>query len=83
MINVLIFFPAGTDYVLPTPFEVFYPAGSEIGTQKCVNISIVDDDTFEGTHNFTVNLLDPGNPCCNAVSPSTIQIDILDDDESQ
>ena len=82
MINVIIFFLAGADYILSIPFEVFYPAGSEIGTQKCVNISIVDDDTLEGTHNFNVSLLDPGNPCCNVVSPSTIKIDILDDDES-
>ena len=82
MINVLIFLLAGTDYDLPTPFEVFYPAGSGIGTQRCVNISIYDDDTFEGTHSFTVDLLDPGNPCCNVVFPSTIEIDILDN-ESQ
>ena len=61
---------------------MFYPAGSGIGTQRCVNISIYDDDTFEGTHSFTVDLLDPGNPCCNVVFPSTIEIDILDN-ESQ
>ena len=68
------------DYVLPTPFELAYHAGSEIGTQLCVDISIIDDTAFEGTHNFTVHLVDPGNPCCTLVSPSTIQIDILDND---
>ena len=70
----------GSDYNLPKSFEVFYPAGSEIGTQKCANIVIFDDDTLEGTHNFTINLVDPGNPCCNVVFPSTIQIDILDNE---
>ena len=70
----------GSDYNLPKSFEVFYPVGSEIGTQKCANIVIFDDDTLEGTHNFTINLVDPGNPCCNVVFPSTIQIDILDNE---
>ena len=77
--RLLIFLLAGTDYNLPTPFEVFYPAGSEIGTQICVNISINDDDSLEGTHNFTINLVNPENSCCN-VFPSTIQIDILDNE---
>ena len=68
------------DYVLLTPFEFPYTAGSEIGTQLCVNISIIDDIAFEGTENFTIHLVDPGNPCCILVSPSTIQIDILDNE---
>ena len=80
MIIGYVFLLVGIDYNPPTPFEVFYPAGSEIGTQKCVTISIIDDDAFEGTHNFTVELIDPGNTFCNVVSPSTIQIDILDNE---
>ena len=59
---------------------MFYLAGSQIGTQECVTISIVDDNAFEGTHSFTVELIDPGNMFCNVVSPSTIQIDILDNE---
>ena len=80
MIIGYVFLLVGSDYSPPTPFEVFYPAGSEIGTQKCVNISIMDDDAFEGTHTFTVELIDPGNTFCNVVSPSAIQIDILDNE---
>ena len=75
-----IFLLAGSDYSLPNPFEVFYLAGSQIGTQKCVTIRNIDDDAFEGTHSFTVELIDPGNMFCNVVSPSTIQIDILDNE---
>ena len=75
-----IFLLVGSDYSLPTPFEVFYLAGSQIGTQKCVTIRIFDDDAFEGTHSFTVEMIDPGNMFCNVVSPSTIQIDILDNE---
>ena len=80
MIIGYVFLLVGSDYNPPTPFEVFYPAGSEIGTQRCVTISIINDDAFEGTHNFTVELIDPGNTFCNVVSPSAIQIDILDNE---
>ena len=38
----------------------------------CINITVIDDDCFEGDHQFTVMLTNP--------SPSTIVIDPNDDD---
>ena len=37
----------------------------------CINITVIDDDCFEGDHQFTVMLTNP--------SPSTIVIDSNDD----
>ena len=67
---------------MPTPFEVTFAAGSSIGSQDCITIGILDDDAAEGTHNFSVSMVDPGNPLCTLGSPSEIEIAIMDN-ESQ
>ena len=36
--------------------EVTFPADSSSGAVQCINISIIDDDTFEGNETFDVIL---------------------------
>ena len=65
---------------MPGQFEVTFAAGSSIGSQDCIVIGIFDDDSVEGTHNFSVSMIDPGNPLCTLGSPSEIEISIIDND---
>ena len=54
--------PGGTT----ATFQIGYAAPA------CINITVIDDNFFEGDHQFTVMLTNP--------SPSTIVIDSNDDD---
>ena len=46
---------AGSDYTaISSP--LMFPAGSHDGSEQCVNVSIVDDETVEEDETFTVEL---------------------------
>lgn len=45
----------GVDYALPRPMEVtFPPYPSEYMYTKCIDVTIIDDEDYEGLHSFTI-----------------------------
>lgn len=69
-----------TDYRLPMNQAFMFFQGSMIGTQLCTSITIVDNDQFENTQNFTVRLVDPENPFCTIGNLSEVVI-VIEDNE--
>ena len=49
---------SSSDYapLSPSPMNLEFLAGSLNGSMQCVNITIMDDDTFERDETFTVRL---------------------------
>ncbi len=72
----------GSDYTIPIS-SVTFDANSPIGTQQCLTVDLIDDDGFEGTHNFTISLDDPATPLCQLGSPSELFIVILDNESEK
>ena len=58
------------DIMAPGGTTATFPIGE--AAPACINITVVDDDCFEGDHQFSVILTNP--------SPSSIVIDSNDDD---
>ena len=59
--------------------NVVFPANSQNMSQRCVDITIVDDDILEDDHSFTVQIGDPSVGTRITVRGSTIVI--IQDDE--
>lgn len=58
----MLCFADGNDFYLPLDILLlspFFPEGSEDGAILCLNVSIVDDDGFEGNHSFVVVAVPP------------------------
>ena len=77
----------GMDYSAADPLSVTFPAVSSVsGTTACANVSIIDDDTLEGNHSFTVTVssleLSPGGEYSGLQieTPSSATINIVDND---
>lgn len=50
------FYPDGEDFIGLSSLTLEFFAGSVSGDTGCTNITIIDDDTFEKDHSFSVNL---------------------------
>ena len=50
---------AGTDFVTPAMSDliVTFPEGSGSGASDCFQIEILDDDDFEGDHDFAISII--------------------------
>ena len=76
----------GSDFMTHTDSVVFIAGGSNV---SCLNITIVDDEAFEGDHNFTVNVQDvrliSGDPETLLMpgSASSATVTIIDNDGMQ
>ena len=70
---------APDDYIALTGVDVIFPSGSTDGALECVNITIVDDNTFEGPHSFSVEIIMASSPSVIG-SPSSATINIEDDE---
>ena len=71
---------ANLDYISVSSDEIF-PSGSSDNTDKCVNISIVDDMAFEDDEDFIITLStsDPNV----LISVDEISVTIIDDIDSK
>ena len=58
----------GQDYNVPTPPTVTFTTGAMNGAIECLNITLIDDDNYEGNHSFTAEI--------DSIVPATLDIDI-------
>ena len=91
---ILFGFPSYTvrdmDYSISSPADtltVTFSAGSTVsGTTACADVTIIDDDTVEGNHSFTVHVtgleLDPGGVYSElrTGTPVYATVNIIDND---
>ena len=49
---------SGGDYLLPTPAAVTFLASHmpNTGSSECIEVTIVDDNDYEGIHSFTMDI---------------------------
>ena len=61
IILVMLHFTAAVDYVSLDNFPLSYEAGSPLNSERCVNITILDDDVVEDDESLQVSLstIDP------------------------
>ena len=61
----------GEDFVNPSSedLNLIFETNSTDGTTRCINITILDDNIFEGIHSFQLGIMD--------VTPSGINIDVI------
>ena len=69
----------GVDFSVtdPTQLNVFFEAGSMNGDTDCINITILEDNTLEGDHSFTVSLNPPALPV-KLTTPSSSPVTITE-----
>ena len=59
--------------------DLFFPAGSEEGALLCTNITILDDDIFEGDHDFSIHI-NSTSENIQVTEPQSATVFIIDDD---
>ena len=71
----------GSDFLMPTATDliVTFPEGSGNGASDCFQIEILDDDDFEGDHEFGINVMSV-SPAGIATFSGLAQIIIMDND---
>ena len=62
--------------------EVVFPAGTTDETVLCDSLSIIDDDSLEGTHQFSVNITGVTADLMNQVTtdPVNAMVEISDNE---
>lgn len=70
---------AGEDYTLPNPLEYFFDTSTNIGDSRCLRFGILNDNNFEGDHNFRVSVFQTV-PDGIVVPIDTLVVTIKDDD---
>ena len=77
----------GSDYSAADPLEVTFMSGSAmLGSTSCAQITILDDDAFEGSHSFSVEVSaveiesDGTDPLLTIGTLSSAMINIVDND---
>ncbi len=74
---------AGTDYIGElVPGVLAFPTNSTSGTIQCAEFGIIDDNTLEGEHNFTVNISST-SPEISVDTPYEATVLIQDNDRKQ
>ena len=69
----------GEDYSPSTPFVIAYSVGDP--GEACASITIQDDASLEGNHNFTVAITSTSlDPDAIGIPPSSLHILIRDDE---
>ena len=71
----------GEDYTEPSPLQVTFSSGDVVGDTACAALGILNDDSLEFDHAFTVNLesVTPPGPVISN-SSSTTTVSIMDDE---
>ena len=69
----------GIDYLSTSSYEIF-PLESPNGTERCLNILIMDDDILENNESFTVTFTNPDSEI--TLGRTTTVITIIDDDSN-
>ena len=77
--EIYLFSIVGSDYNFTRPLTVTFVSGVSPGTTLCTNITIIDDDALEGTHNFTI-AIDVNTILYNISTPSESIITITDNE---
>ena len=71
----------GQDYSVSDPLTVTFTSGGGVGSTACAPVSIIDDDSLEFDHSFTVSLSST-NPIGVTLSvPSSTTAVTIDDNE--
>ena len=77
----------GVDYSAEGPLEVTFVSGvSSQGDTSCAQLTILDDDAFEGPHSFTVEVSmveiesDGTDPLLTIGTASSATVNIVDND---
>ena len=70
----------GSDFTVADPLMVTFPTTSASGDTACADISILDDDAFEGDHSFTVNLTSTTPTGVTIGTDSSTTVTIQDND---
>ncbi len=76
--TVFCFNTENADYSPVVSQPVTFPAGSGVGSQQCINILIVNDDTNEGNEQFSLSLTAGQNSAIG--NPGAAIVTIVDDD---
>ena len=73
---------AGTDFLTPAVSDliVTFPIGSGNGASDCFTIEILDDNDFEGDHEFGLSVMSVSPAGIATPFPGLIQITIMDND---
>ena len=58
--------------------QITFSAGSGVGSQQCINVSIVNDNVVEMTEQFSLSLAAGQNSVIGF--PDTATVEIIDDD---
>ena len=79
-----MFSDPGEDFVDPSSedLNLIFETNSPDGTTRCINITILDDNMFEGTHSFQLGIMDDVTPSGINIDVTTTQasINIIDSD---
>ena len=70
VIGICVLPVAGMDYTTPADPTVTFAVGDGDGDSQCLSVTILNDDDFEGNHNFTVDIM--------SIEPSSVDIDTSD-----
>ena len=72
----------GEDFTEPSLLQVTFSSGDMVGDTACTTLGIINDDSLESDHEFTVNLgsITPFGPVTSAPSSTTVSIN---DDEGR
>ena len=70
----------GQDYTLPSSLQATFSSGNVVGDTACATFGIINDDSLESDHEFTVNLesVTPLGPVI--LIPSSTIVSIWDDE---
>ena len=78
---------SGIDYSATSPPELTFTSGIAMqGDTSCAQLSIIDDDAFEGPHSFTVEVSmleiesDGTDPLLTIGTMSSATVNIVDND---
>ena len=70
----------GEDFTEPSPLQVTFSSGDLVGDTACATFGIINDNSLEFDHEFTVNLesVTPTGPVMSNSSSTTVSI--MDDE---
>ena len=80
--NATFNFTATEDYTEPSPFTVVFPSGTSSGSSITTRINTTDDSAAEGTHNFTVSIINSSIPSVTIGTPSAVTVTLMDNDRT-
>lgn len=74
----------GSDYNITDATSVVFNSISTGGSEECINITISDDNLLEGTHSFTVNIVNVISAASIGIGPiSTSATVIISDNDCE